>query len=135
MQFLVEFLVKSYQNKWVMSTRTVIIEGPERLEGVLHEGAGSGGAVICHPHPLYGGSMRNDVVEAMQEGFSKAGFTTLRFNFRGVGSSTGRYDEGVGEIEDLVAACRFLMGVVSGEAGAPAKRVVAMPAEGARKWR
>ncbi len=100
-----------------MSTRTVVIEGPERLEGVLHEGAGIGGAVICHPHPLYGGSMWNDVVDAMEEGFSKAGFTTLRFNFRGVGSSTGRYDGGVGETEDLVAACQFLKGVVSGEAG------------------
>ena len=113
-----------------MSTRTVVIEGPERLEGVLHEGAGIGGAVICHPHPLYGGSMWNGVVDAMEEGFSKAGFTTLRFNFRGVGSSTGRFDEGVGETEDLVAACRFLKGVVSGEAGVPAKRVVAMPVEG-----
>jgi alpha/beta superfamily hydrolase len=99
-----------------MSTRTVVIEGPERLEGVLHEGAGIGGAVICHPHPLYGGSMWNGVVDAMEEGFSKAGFTTLRFNFRGVGRSTGRFDEGVGETEDLVAACQFLRGVVSGEA-------------------
>ncbi len=113
-----------------MSTRTVVIEGPERLEGVLHEGAALGGAVICHPHPLYGGSMWNGVVEAMEEGFSKAGFTTLRFNFRGVGASTGHYDGGAGETEDLVAACQFLKAVVSGEAGAPAKRVVAMPAEG-----
>jgi hypothetical protein len=117
-----------------MSTRTVVIEGAERLEGVLHEGAGIGGAVVCHPHPLYGGSMWNDVVDAMEEGFSKAGFTTLRFNFRGVGSSTGRYDGGVGETEDLVAAChflksamnacQFLKGEVSGEAPQ------AMPAEG-----
>jgi alpha/beta superfamily hydrolase len=68
--------------------------------------------------------MRNGVVEAMEEGFSKVGITTLRFNFRGVGSSTGRYDEGVGETEDLVAACRFLKGVVSGEAPQ------ALPAEG-----
>ena len=96
-----------------MSTRTVVIEGPERLEGVLHEGAGIGGAVMCHPHPLYGGSMWNGVVDAMEEGFSKAGFTTLRFNFRGVGRSTGRFDEGAGETEDLVAACRFLKGAVN----------------------
>ena len=113
-----------------MSTRTVVIEGPERLEGVLHEGAGRGGSVICHPHPLYGGSMWNDVVEAMEEGFSKAGFSTLRFNFRGVGGSTGRYDEGKGETEDLVAACRFLKGVVSREAGVPACGSMALPVEG-----
>ena len=91
-----------------MSTRTVFIEGPERLEGVLHEGAGRGVSVICHPHPLYGGSMWNEVVEAMEEGFLKAGFSTLRFNFRGVGGSSGRYDEGKGETDDLLAACQFL---------------------------
>ncbi|HUJ68655.1 MAG TPA: hypothetical protein VLW86_03985, partial [Syntrophorhabdales bacterium] len=113
-----------------MSTRTVVIEGPERLEGVLHEGAGRGGSVICHPHPLYGGSMWNDVVEAMEEGFSKAGFSTLRFNFRGVGGSTGRYDDGKGETEDLVAACRFLKGVANGEAGVPACGSMALPVEG-----
>ncbi len=93
-----------------MSTKTVLIEGSERLEGVLHEGALSGGAIICHPHPLCGGSMWNGVVGAIEEGFSTAGFSTLRFNFRGVGSSSGRYDEGVGETEDLIAACRFLKG-------------------------
>ena len=93
-----------------MSTRTVVIEGGERLEGVLHRGCASGGVVICHPHPVYGGSMWNGVVGAIEQGFSKAGFTTLRFNFRGVGRSTGHYDEGVGETADLAAACQFLKG-------------------------
>jgi len=74
--------------------------------------------------------MWNDVVEAMEEGFSKAGFSTLRFNFRGVGGSTGQYDDGKGETEDLVAACRFLRGAVSGEAGLPARGSMALPVEG-----
>jgi len=74
--------------------------------------------------------MWNDVVEAMEEGFSKAGFSTLRFNFRGVGGSTGRYDDGKGETEDLVAACRFLKGVANGEAGVPACGSMALPVEG-----
>ena len=109
-------MVKNYQNKWVMSTRTVVIEGDERLEGVLREGAGAGGVVVCHPHPLYGGSMGNSVVRAIEEGFFKRSFTTLRFNFRGVGRSSGAYGEGVGETADLVAACQFLEGVL-GEGG------------------
>ncbi|OPY70583.1 MAG: Alpha/beta hydrolase family protein [Syntrophorhabdaceae bacterium PtaU1.Bin034] len=91
-----------------MSTKRVVIEADERLEGVLQEGTGEGGVVICHPHPLYGGSMWSNVVEAIEEGFSEAGFTTLKFNFRGVGSSTGHYDDGVGETDDLLAARRFL---------------------------
>jgi hypothetical protein len=97
-----------------MSIKRVIIEGVESLEGILRGGAGKGGVVICHPHPLYGGSMGNSVVEAMEDGFSKAGFATVRFNFRGIGSSTGQYDNGDGETQDVVAACRFLRGKVAG---------------------
>ncbi len=101
-------MVKTYQNKWVVSTKRVIITGEERLEGVLREGAGKGGVVICHPHPLYGGSMWNNVVDALETGFFQAGFSTLKFDFRGVGASTGRYDEGAGEMRDAAAACRYL---------------------------
>ena len=106
--FSIEFLVKTYQNKWIVSTKRVIIAGEERLEGMLREGAGKGGVVICHPHPLYGGSMWNNVVDALETGFFEAGFSTLRFNFRGVGASSGRYDEGEGETRDVEAACRHL---------------------------
>jgi uncharacterized protein len=91
-----------------VSTKRVTIKGEESLEAVLHEGSGKGGVVICHPHPLYGGSMDNGVVEAIEDGFSRIGFTTLKFNFRGVGGSTGRYGEGIGEIIDVLAACAFL---------------------------
>lgn len=66
------------------------------------------GVVICHPHPLYGGDMNNDVVIALQRAFANEGFSTLRFNFRGVGASGGRYGNGVGEVDDLVAACHFM---------------------------
>lgn len=66
------------------------------------------GVVICHPHPLYGGDMDNSVVRALQEVFYDMGWTTLRFNFRGVGGSSGRYGEGVGEVADVCAAFSFL---------------------------
>jgi uncharacterized protein len=91
-----------------MSTKRVLIDGAEKLEGIVREGTGKGRAVICHPHPLYGGDMENNVVGAMEEGFSKAGFTTVKFNFRGIGDSTGQYGGGEGEIADVVAACHFI---------------------------
>ncbi len=62
-------------------------------------------AVICHPHPLYGGSMTNKVVHIVANTFGEMGVPTLRFNFRGVGHSQGRFDKGKGEVEDLIAAC------------------------------
>ncbi len=67
------------------------------------------GVIICHPHSLMGGSMHNNVVEAIQETFAAAYFTTLRFNFRGVGRSTGIYDEGRGEMEDILSAREYLI--------------------------
>jgi uncharacterized protein len=96
-----------------VSIKRLVIEGQESLEAVLRDGVGKGGVVVCHPHPLYGGSMRNGVVEAIEDGFSRVGFTTLKFNFRGVGSSTGRYADGVGETADVLAACSFLKGRMS----------------------
>ena len=66
------------------------------------------GVVICHPHPLYGGDMDNSVVRALQEVFYGMGWTTLRFNFRGVGGSSGRHGEGIGEVADVCAAFSFL---------------------------
>ena len=66
------------------------------------------GVVICHPHPLRGGDMMNNVVVALAEAFAEVGFAVLRFNFRGVGRSTGHYAEGVGEQEDAKAALAWL---------------------------
>ncbi len=93
-----------------MSIKRVSIQSVGRLEAILAEGSQNAGVVICHPHPLYGGDMYNNVVGAVEEGFSTLGFTTLRFNFRGAGGSDGVYDEGVGEVDDLLAALRFLKG-------------------------
>ena len=77
------------------------------LEGLLHEGSDHG-VVITHPHPLYGGDMKNIVVETIHKAYSSRGNTTLRFNFRGVGGSNGNYDDGNGEQEDVLAAFKFL---------------------------
>jgi alpha/beta superfamily hydrolase len=66
------------------------------------------GAVVCHPHPLYGGSMYNNVVEAMLEAMWRLGWATLRFNFRGVGQSEGEHGGGQAEADDVCAAIDFL---------------------------
>ena len=60
-------------------------------------------AVICHPHPLYGGAMTNKVVTTLAKSFKHLGMATLRFNFRGVGKSEGGYGSGEGELDDLLA--------------------------------
>ncbi len=73
------------------------------IEGRLHTG-GNRAVVVTHPHPLYGGDMDNDVVYTITSAYRQAGYTTLRFNFRGVGRSEGRYSDGVGEQADVCAA-------------------------------
>ncbi len=59
--------------------------------------------LICHPHPLYGGTMHNKVVHMIEKAYRDMGLHTVRFNFRGVGASDGVFDDGVGESEDLMA--------------------------------
>ncbi len=86
----------------------VTIPGPVRLEGLLGLRPGQAGLVVTHPHPLYGGSMDNNVVEALVRAGARAGLSTLRFNFRGVGASQGTHGQGVGEREDLWAALNLL---------------------------
>ena len=81
--------------------------GELTLEGLIAKpGGGAPAAVVCHPHPLYGGSMYNNVVEAILEALWQRGFATLRFNFRGVGASEGEHSGGVGEGDDAKAAMR-----------------------------
>jgi alpha/beta superfamily hydrolase len=93
-----------------MSIERVTIESDYALEGLLRKKTRNAGAIICHPHSLYGGDMHNSVVGAMEEGFSSQGYSTLVFNFRGVGHSKGEYDEGEGEIRDVFAALQLLKG-------------------------
>jgi alpha/beta superfamily hydrolase len=66
-------------------------------------------ALVLHPHPLHGGTMHNKVVYRTAAALEDAGFVTLRFNFRGVGQSTGRYDQGRGEVDDARVALDFLL--------------------------
>jgi uncharacterized protein len=64
-------------------------------------------AVICHPHPLFGGTMENKVVVTLARALQATGIATLRFNFRGVGSSAGVFDEGMGETADAAAVASY----------------------------
>jgi len=68
-----------------------------------------GTAVITHPHPLFGGTMSNKVVQTLARAFVQCGWTSVRFNFRGVGASAGAYDEGRGELDDLLAVVDALV--------------------------
>jgi alpha/beta superfamily hydrolase len=91
---------------------THFIPGPAgRLEAILEEpehAEPAYAALVCHPHPLYGGTMHNKVVYRMARALRTTGAVVLRFNFRGVNLSEGEHAHGVGEIEDARAALAFL---------------------------
>nr|NJM01586.1 alpha/beta hydrolase [Desulfobacula sp.] len=91
-----------------METQVEIICKKLRLEGMRNEGSSKKAVVVSHPHPLYGGDMDNPVVICIAEAFLKKGFTTLRFNFRGTGNSSGAFDNGTGEQEDVRAAVGYM---------------------------
>ncbi len=65
-------------------------------------------AIICHPHPLYGGSMSNKVVHIINKAFNSVGINTVRFNFRGVEQSQGQFADGIGEVDDLLSVFDWL---------------------------
>ncbi len=95
------------------------LPGPAgRIECMLKRPGGSADpaaiAVVCHPHPLFGGTMHNKVVHAAAEAIVHAGIPVLRFNFRGAGRSAGRHDGGRGERDDLLAALDHLSGLYPG---------------------
>lgn len=75
----------------------------ETLVELPEQDARRGTAVICHPHPLHGGTMHNKVVTMLSRSLVELGLATVRFNFRGVGASAGSYDDGNGETDDLRA--------------------------------
>lgn len=92
-----------------LSEERVTIAGADvNLEGRLAMGSKAQGVVITHPHPLYGGTMDNNVVWTAVHAFQARGWTTLRFNFRGVGLSTGAYGDGLAEVADIQAAMSYL---------------------------
>lgn len=93
-----------------MSERVTIECENIQLEGVLQKNTREKAVIICHPHPVYGGNMDNPIVMTMEESFFEKGFTTLRFNFRGTCNSTGQFDNGNGEQEDILAAISYLVG-------------------------
>jgi alpha/beta superfamily hydrolase len=88
------------------STQRQFVAGPAgRLEVAVDAPAGArrGAALIAHPHPLFGGTLDNKVVQTLARAFVELGYETWRPNFRGVGESEGAFDEGRGEVEDLLA--------------------------------
>ncbi len=94
----------------------VLINGPEGqlqlihtiINNVKNSSDINTTAIICHPHPLYGGSMSNKVVHIINKAFNNAGLNTIRFNFRGVEKSQGQFANGVGEVDDLLAVFNWL---------------------------
>ncbi|HTG16627.1 MAG TPA: alpha/beta fold hydrolase [Blastocatellia bacterium] len=92
-------------------TGNTVFDGPAgRIEAILKEPPGlvNRAAIVCHPHPLFGGTMHNKVVFRIARAFQEKGFVVLRFNFRGTGQSEGVHDDGLGEQDDLRAAIRFV---------------------------
>jgi len=92
-------------------TRISFPSGELFLEGIVATPQGAGpfpAVIVCHPHPLYGGSMDNNVVCSLCEALTKASFVSFKFNFRGVGASQGEFGQGIGEQADVKAAISFI---------------------------
>jgi uncharacterized protein len=85
----------------------------------LHEGGLRGIALVAHPHPQQGGTLDNKVAQTLAKTFAALGYAAVRFNFRGAGRSEGRFDDGVGETDDALAALAYARGEFAALAGAP----------------
>lgn len=93
------------------SIRSLFLPGPAgRLEALLNAGLPDAtyAAVVCHPHPLYGGTLHNKVVFHTMKALNRFGFPVLRFNFRGTGLSEGEHANGIGEVDDVRTALEWL---------------------------
>ncbi len=91
--------------------RSLFLEGPAgRLEALLNNGSPNAthAALVCHPHPLYGGTLHNKVVFHAMKALNSFGFPVLRFNFRGAGLSEGEHANGIGEVDDVRTALQWL---------------------------
>src|SRR5262249_25834993 len=95
----------------VGSIRSLFLNGRAgRLEALLNAGTQNAthAALVCHPHPLFGGTLHNKVVFHTMKALNSFGFPVLRFNFRGAGLSEGEHDRGVGEVDDVRTALDWL---------------------------
>jgi len=95
------------KDKQMVKKVTFLSEDYE-IEGLFNKRDQDKGVVVTHPHPLHGGDMYNLVVETIVHVYYQKGYSTLKFNFRGVGKSQGEYDNGIGEQKDVLAAIAFL---------------------------
>ena len=98
-------------NTQASSIRSLFLDGPAgKLEALINTGAthATHAALVCHPHPLYGGTLHNKVVFHAMKALNNFGFPVLRFNFRGAGLSQGEHDQGNGEAEDVRMAMDWL---------------------------
>jgi len=118
-------------------TKASFSSGELLLEGILAMPQGKGpfpAVILCHPHPLYGGTMDNNVIHSLSETLTRASFASFRFNFRGVGGSQGKSGHGLGEQEDVQAAISFVSAAAKvdaqriGLAGYSAGAAFALPA-------
>jgi alpha/beta superfamily hydrolase len=95
------------------ATQALTFQGPagaiEALRDVPVEGLVKGTAFIAHPHPLFGGTMHNKVVQTLARAFVLCGWQAVRFNFRGVGASAGQFDAGRGETDDMLALIQLVV--------------------------
>jgi len=95
------------------AVRSLFLEGPAgKLEALVNSGADAAthAALVCHPHPLFGGNLHNKVVFHATKTLNRLGFPVLRFNFRGTGLSQGEHDNGLGELDDVRTALDWLDG-------------------------
>ena len=91
-----------------MAERITFLSEEYEIEGLFNQRNEKKGVVVTHPHPLYGGDMNNLVVESIVHVYHMKGYSTLKFNFRGVGRSEGAYGNGLGEQKDVLSALSFL---------------------------
>lgn len=88
-----------------------------QISGICDEKGADKAVVVTHPHPLYGGDMHNPVVDTICRCFAACDYTTLRFNFRGVGESEGHFSQGIGEQQDVLSAMDYLAALGTNEIG------------------
>jgi len=121
--FLIQFTSKVVISLWSqihrkgqsMVDKIRFLSAGHEIEGRLEKNSRQKGVVITHPHPLYGGDMFNNVVAAIARVYQQKDYTTLRFNFRGVGNSQGSHANGIGEQEDVRAAVSYLADLSIGQ--------------------